>query len=1161
MSKRYLLIGIATLVAVALFALTLMVDTPHEQGTTARGPINEGPPDVAPYFDPDRAAGADEGIASPELFQEVTRGQYRFRDGRRDTLLFYDRVTPQPHGILDVEQPIAQIYFSAEQVLEIRADACTFIAPENQPRGGAFRGNVVVTLFETDDGSPVAFDNPDHIQLRTYLDEATFDLDLGQLESDSDVELVGREVAFRGTGLSMIYNELRRRIERLEIARGEMLRFTPRREVDEANDHTNDTSEAHTPRSPRRNAEGVPPQPTDEPTTTATAHTTADADDTNTHAATDPATTTALADADAATDAATADADPELFYRARFEQDVRVEAEGGAVRLAADALDAVFTLRSTDWGPSTSRSPNHQPQTTNHKPTPPTRYATARADTNATTADAPVIVDDAAPPAMLDESTFRQGPADDDRTVTIYWTGPMILEPEHDPDPALVGPEDLLLQLVGQPARLDTADHEQLTANQIQYITSTGHVRATGTVTAPVHLISNEMGELQAVSLELDQQNATGIIQGPGWLTNRTSNSNSSNDTGDTTANTGDAIRVAWHDQLDLTFFPDDSDADADAPSDSAGLRPGVRLAGLDTARFHGNVEVNHPQFDLDAGRLALHMHPPADNRQAIRHIDADDNAYLRAAIEDDADPDARAIINASALAVAFELDDTGTSHARRLSARESVVAEHPQWRLEAGEVVAELAQADADEATPMDEQADAAAAPSPTDAFARGANVQRLTAERDVRFTLIEEATELAGHRMVVHVPDDTVELFADPDHSDANPARLIRDDATLAGPHITLAQQDRSLHVQGPGWLDTNLDPDDPDARLMVSWNDALHYDDTTGRAHVVGQVQSQSTTTTNRTRLTANDLKFHLVAAEDTTEDTTTTRSPQPNAVGFPAHTTPFPANPIDFTPVTPEPTNDQPDVVAASFDRRHIRTATADGDATFRAETLDPDTGQRVSYIQLEGPTLHFDGDAEQLTVPGPGRMSLVDTRSSAPNEKPETTNQEPAPTPDTSPVNFTGRGVTVFDWQRQLTLDAANNTALFEQDVQMLHQPPDDGPHIQLDAQRLLADFVETGGLANWIEGDAADPQLNLVRADGNIRIIHGDRTIVSDHLQYTADDDTVRLWADAGNYVEVSRADQPSPLTAESLWWDLARDRFEARRPGPTIIPMPAASE
>ncbi|MEX0654208.1 MAG: hypothetical protein WDZ31_00895 [Phycisphaeraceae bacterium] len=1078
MAKRLLLIVIATAAALGLFVVTLLVGPADEGDPAQRGPRREGPVEVVPEFDPDRITSGQ--LANPELVQEVRQGVYRYPGDDRTTLLFYERFTPGPHGVLEVEQPIAQVYFSPERVLEIRADACTFVAPDNQPRGGDFRGNVVVTLFETVDGSPVAFDNPDHVQLRTHLDDVSFDLDLGQLESDGPVDMTGREVTFRGRGLSLIYNELRRRIERLEIAEGELLRFAPQRQP-----ATADAAED-------------PPGPVSSVTRSEDANDTSDVD--------------ANADAHPA-DTDEADAPP--FYRARFERAVEVDAEGGTVQIAADVLDAVFTLRSSDWNASANR-PAPGPG--------PTQAATASAaegvaDITPGPDIDPTDVDAAAAPPTAEavEHELAVGEVDEDRAVTIRWQGPMVLEPEPRPDAALAGPDDVLLRLVGQPARLETAEGEQLAAREIEYLTRTGHIRATGTEQAPLHLRTADVGELQAIALEIDQVAGTGRVEGPGWL------ASAAVEHGDE-ADEPDALRVAWRDRLDLRFH-----------RHAAGDDAADRLAGLEAAQFHGQVHVDHADFQLDAGQLALHMTAPDGDagRQNIRTIEATDTTRLtttalpqgraasvaRADAEVDPNADApHATLESGSLTVAFDVDAQGDARARQVIAHDAVTVNHPDWRLAAGRVEAELADDEIDEAI--------------IDVGSARGNLRRLTAERDVEFIRHEDSTEGAGHRMVVDIPADQLELFSDPEVEDV-PARVIRPDATLAGPHLILRQLDRSVQVQGPGWLDVNLDPDDPTARLMVNWQQSMHYADDAGAAHVVGDVNARSETATNRTRLTSQDLRFELADADE-----------------------------IDEAMI-----DDRPDDLDAALGRREVRFATARDDALFTAETLDPDTGDRLSRLRLEGPLISFDGSAEQVQVIGPGRMLIEDHRPQTPTPEQTPASEEqrdedrdddasPPDTPDT-PLAFSGRGATLFLWQRQLTLDAAANDVLFEQGVQMIHRPTGEQDVLQLDANRLLADMAETGGLANWTAGDAPDPDLRLIRADGTVRILHAGRTIETDHLQYTADDQIVRLWAEPGREVHVTRRDQPTGFSAESFWWDLARDRFEARRPGPGIVPLP----
>ncbi len=156
----------------------------------------------------------------------------RYNEARKQlTILSGEKARPKPNGIVDIEKIIAHIHLiPGRRVVEIKAPRGSLIAPDNIPESGTLAGGVIITLYESPEDKLVdlAPDSSD-ASLRLFLDdEVKFDLELGTVESEGIVHLTTSRVDFQGTGLSLIYNERRRRINRLEIAQGKTMRFNPK---------------------------------------------------------------------------------------------------------------------------------------------------------------------------------------------------------------------------------------------------------------------------------------------------------------------------------------------------------------------------------------------------------------------------------------------------------------------------------------------------------------------------------------------------------------------------------------------------------------------------------------------------------------------------------------------------------------------------------------------------------------------------------------------------------------------------------------------------------------------------------------------------------------------------------------------------------------------
>lgn len=160
----------------------------------------------------------------------------RYNDAKKQlTILSGEKARPRPNGVVDIEQIIAHIHLiPGRRVLEIKGPRGTLVAPDNNPESGTLTGGVVITLYESPEDKLVQLGTASpHASLKLFLDETVnFNIELGTVESDGPVHLTTQRVDFQGKGLNLIYNERRRRINRLEIAHGDTMRFNPKAGTD-----------------------------------------------------------------------------------------------------------------------------------------------------------------------------------------------------------------------------------------------------------------------------------------------------------------------------------------------------------------------------------------------------------------------------------------------------------------------------------------------------------------------------------------------------------------------------------------------------------------------------------------------------------------------------------------------------------------------------------------------------------------------------------------------------------------------------------------------------------------------------------------------------------------------------------------------------------------
>jgi hypothetical protein len=145
---------------------------------------------------------------------------------------FYQSLTPQEQGVFEIVKPQARFYVAPWRVIHMQSDEGRFVAPDNHPLSGEFRKNIVVTVFQCEENQTIDLaPNSPHRLLEFHItDSAQFDTVQGEIKSDSDVELVTpitQQVTFKGKGMRLVYNELNRRIEYMEITHGKSLRHDP----------------------------------------------------------------------------------------------------------------------------------------------------------------------------------------------------------------------------------------------------------------------------------------------------------------------------------------------------------------------------------------------------------------------------------------------------------------------------------------------------------------------------------------------------------------------------------------------------------------------------------------------------------------------------------------------------------------------------------------------------------------------------------------------------------------------------------------------------------------------------------------------------------------------------------------------------------------------
>jgi lipopolysaccharide export system protein LptA len=219
-------LAIAATVLVGVFVIALVVSMATGWGTDKNAPPTLDPSQLPERFQTGQVA--DDDLTS--LGQGIG-GWIQRTDpdtGRLIQEFRYATLEPRQQGEFDVTDPEARLYVAPHRVVTLRAKKGVIVAPDNIPQQGAFREDVIVTLYETEKGKQVDLrPGSDDIALTIQLDDATFDTRLGKIDSAGRVLLDSEQARFRGKGLTLVYNEPKQRIDYLEVLEGESLTYTP----------------------------------------------------------------------------------------------------------------------------------------------------------------------------------------------------------------------------------------------------------------------------------------------------------------------------------------------------------------------------------------------------------------------------------------------------------------------------------------------------------------------------------------------------------------------------------------------------------------------------------------------------------------------------------------------------------------------------------------------------------------------------------------------------------------------------------------------------------------------------------------------------------------------------------------------------------------------
>lgn len=585
-STRTAGLAVAAVLSVAFAGLIVfyVLRGPRVSSAGLNGQEAPPPPDIKD-ISKNVGSSSEQGLIAGGDKQRVT-----FTDRNDPTRisgeLGWDRLQPLEGKRYRIEQPRSFNYMKDGRIVYVRADQGHFVIPrqDQEPQSGTLSGHVEIKLFpalppgmkiDPDKGVPL---------LTARMDSVDFDSTTGEMRTASRVVGEGEFGEFAFTGLHMVTNQTERRVELLEIDRGEKIVLKPSRM----------RAGGGGAAAEKTDAKAEPKVEAGKPETTPTPA--------------NPATSAPAAPLD------------EVFYAAAFSEDVKVVQ--GAKEISSDRLRTWAHLIDGKLAPGAtgdlekladkpaSKASDKDAAKTGEEPAATGTPAEATPSLQGTPpaalppATEPAAAGAGEPPPAAGLASIRS-----DEDVTITWTGPLVLKTEKDRPTELTKDEVSLRFESDLPGgtRFSATDQKASgSATNVDYFATTRRVALIGDDTTPAVVRSQGAGRLEAKNVAIGV--ATGVVDiaSGGVLVQDKARA------GDEPASEA-ARRVAWGESAQFLFD----------------TRDGQMTGALREAFLHGKVSASDGRSTLDGGFLHATFipSPRTDGQAVLRRIEVRDGA------------------------------------------------------------------------------------------------------------------------------------------------------------------------------------------------------------------------------------------------------------------------------------------------------------------------------------------------------------------------------------------------------------------------------------------------------------------------------------------------------------------------------------------------------
>ena len=415
-----------------------------------------------------------------------------------------DRFEPIGEGKRRLDNPLSWIYLKDGRRVKITADFATMLMPDpnEPPESGTLEGHIRIETFPASIDPSQAQQEPTMppTMIAQFDEPVEFERRYLRLRSPGHFAITSTQFDFSGTDLTVILNELRDRVELVDVAQGDQIVIHPKGDpiappTKPASQQASSTSTSPVPTNPQRTIDSSPA--TELAQSNSTPATTNPQTSPSTIPATDPIQTALN------------------LYHIVLHQDVLAAVEGqGSAK--ADRLELFAALDGSTL-PEDSIKPIAFIQTKAQSPTPkpsssPSRSPSVDSSSSETT-------------PRLNSSASSTQPQTND--IVITWSGPLSVRPIDDSIPDELIDNNLALKLLAEDETAGKAQDRGIEflmpnrniraqAHSATYLATKGQLNLTSkpTPNAIIKIDANDSGSLIASTLNADL--STGVVSMPG---------------------------------------------------------------------------------------------------------------------------------------------------------------------------------------------------------------------------------------------------------------------------------------------------------------------------------------------------------------------------------------------------------------------------------------------------------------------------------------------------------------------------------------------------------------------------------------------------------------------------------------------------------------------